>query len=217
MFNNLPQIITAIGGLGTAASGLVDSLKVFGGGPNHFGFSGIRAAVTPLIAGAPATGMSKDKILKTLQANWFNGTDLVSQKTIAKSLIKLNFGAGNADSLAEATGVDPETLTAIAVKIAASTPLTPAESDLYSRVDLILTALLDEAYQRADQVYRNATRFLAMLIAIALAVVGGEIVDPKHLDYAVLVGVLATPLAPIAKDLSTAIATAVNTMQAVKK
>ena len=32
-----------------------------------------------------------------------------------------------------------------------------------------------------------------------------------------LVGLLATPLAPIAKDLSTALATAVNTLQLVKK
>ena len=30
-------------------------------------------------------------------------------------------------------------------------------------------------------------------------------------------GLLATPLAPIAKDLSSALATAVNTMQLVKK
>jgi hypothetical protein len=37
------------------------------------------------------------------------------------------------------------------------------------------------------------------------------------LALAFLVGLLATPLAPIAKDISTALATAVNTMQAVKK
>jgi hypothetical protein len=34
---------------------------------------------------------------------------------------------------------------------------------------------------------------------------------------AILVGLLATPLAPIAKDLSSALAAAVNTMQVVKK
>jgi hypothetical protein len=32
-----------------------------------------------------------------------------------------------------------------------------------------------------------------------------------------MAGVLATPLAPIAKDLSSALATAVNTMQQIKK
>jgi hypothetical protein len=39
----------------------------------------------------------------------------------------------------------------------------------------------------------------------------------KHFGIALLMGLLATPLAPIAKDLSTALATAVNTMQLVKK
>jgi hypothetical protein len=34
---------------------------------------------------------------------------------------------------------------------------------------------------------------------------------------ALMAGVLATPLAPIAKDLSSALATAVNTMQSIKK
>jgi hypothetical protein len=34
---------------------------------------------------------------------------------------------------------------------------------------------------------------------------------------AFVAGILATPLAPIAKDVSSALATAVNTMQAIKK
>jgi hypothetical protein len=34
---------------------------------------------------------------------------------------------------------------------------------------------------------------------------------------ALIAGLLATPLAPIAKDISSALSTAVNTMQAIKK
>jgi hypothetical protein len=47
---------------------------------------------------------------------------------------------------------------------------------------------------------------------------GGVMLQPP-VDWPVslLVGLLATPLAPIAKDFSTALATAVNTMQLVKK
>ena len=41
----LPEIITAIGGLGTAAFSLVDATKVFGGGVNHIGFGGIKTTV----------------------------------------------------------------------------------------------------------------------------------------------------------------------------
>jgi len=223
----LMQVITAIGGLGTAAFGLVDATKAFGGGVNHIGFSGIRSAVTPLTppaaAGAgPGNTLSSEKILASLQANWFNGTDLGSQKSIAKSLIKLNLNPGNAATVAAATGVDPATLTAIATNISSGTPLSSAQSDVFGRFDLIVTALLDEAYQRSDQTYRNGTRFVAMVVAVLLAIAGAFIVKGTWLSLreifaALIVGLLATPLAPIAKDLSTALATAVNTMQLVKK
>jgi len=219
---NLPQIITAIGGLGTAAFGLVEATKVFWGGVNHIGFKGIRKAVTPLIPSG-ANALAPQKIIATLEANWFNGTDLGSQKAIAKSLIKLNLSPANAPALAAETGVDPAVLTAVATSIAAGTPLKPAQSDVYARFDFIVTALLDEAYQRSDQTYRNGTKAWAMLFSILLALGGGFVLhngNPWNLDDAVeilVVGLLATPLAPIAKDLSTALATAVNTLQLVKK
>ncbi len=86
----LPQLVTAIGALGTAAFGLVDASKALGGGVNHIGFSAIKKTVTSLTPGNPSNGMSQDKITATLKANWFNGADLDSQEAIAKSLIKLN-------------------------------------------------------------------------------------------------------------------------------
>jgi|HubBroStandDraft_1064217.scaffolds.fasta_scaffold72114_2 hypothetical protein len=228
IIKDLPQVITAIGGLGTAAFGLVDAMKVCGGWVNRIGFKGIAAAVIPLtppdtVAGQPANALPQKKVLATLQANWMNGTDLGSQKSIAKSLIKLNLSPGNASALATATGVDPQVLSAVAASIEAGTPLTPAQSDVFARFDMIVTALLDEAYQRSDQVYRNWTRALAALVAIVLAYLGGSVLADAWLKWgdalgeALLVGLLATPLAPIAKDLSTALATAVNTMQLVKK
>jgi hypothetical protein len=221
----LPQIITAVGGLGTAAFGLVDASKPLFG-VNHIGFGGIRSTVTMLTpAGPPGSAvgtLSQARILATLEANWMNGTDLASQKAIAKSLIKLNLSAGNAANLATATGVDPATLSAVATAIEAGVALSPSQSDVYARFDLIVTALLDETYQRADQIYRNWTRFIATVVAVVLAVAGGLILDggawsQKDIATSLLVGLLATPLAPIAKDLSTALATAVNTMQLIKK
>jgi hypothetical protein len=214
----LPQIITAIGGLGTAAFGLVDASKALGGGVNHIGFGGIKKTVGSLTPGTPTNAMSRDKIVATLKANWFNGTDLGSQKSIAKSLIKLNLNTSNATALAATTGVDPTTLNAVAANIAAGTPLSTSQSDVYARFDLIITALLDETYQRSDDVYRNWTRAIASVVAVVLAIVGGLTLSPVPTTLqCVTVGLLATPLAPIAKDLSTALATAVNTLQLVKK
>lgn len=232
----LPQIITAIGGLGTAAFGLLEALKPVIPWINHIGFGGIRGAVvclTPCESGAkqPVNALPQKKILQSLLANWVNGTDLASQKAIAKSLVKLHLSAGNAHDLAVATNVDSELLTQVATSIVSGEALTQPQSDAYARFDLIVTAMLDESYQHADQVYRNWTRGLAALIAVLLAVAGvWTLVDStsslpadysfwfsKDMLLALLVGLLATPLAPIAKDLSSALASAVNTMQLMKK
>jgi hypothetical protein len=226
----LPQIITAIGGLGTAAFGLLEATKPVVPWINHAGFGRIRKTVenlTPDEPGSrqPLNALPQAYILESLLANWVNGTDLGSQKAIAKSLIKLHLSAGNAAALAARTNVDPALLTESARSIVSGTALTQQQGDAYARFDLIVTALLDESYQHADQVYRNCTRALAAVIAVALAFAGGWSLVGCWLNFwwkpdmflALLAGLLATPLAPIAKDLSTALATAVNTMQLVKK
>jgi hypothetical protein len=220
---NLPQIITAIGGLGTAAFGLVDATKAFWGGANHLGFHGIRKTVIDLTPGTPGQGFNQEKIVQTLKANWMNGTDLASQKSIAKSLIKLYMNQSNVSDLAKVTGVDSGTFSDIAKCFASGTPLSSSQSDVYARFDLILTTMLDEAYQRADQAYRNATRGIAAAVAIVLALIGGLILENgavftlRDIFASLIVGLLATPLAPVAKDLSSALASAVNTLQLVKK
>jgi hypothetical protein len=226
---NLPQIITAIGGLGTAAFGVVDATKVFGGGVNRIGFHRITMTIKELTPSGPEPGkhlnaLSQHNVIETLKANWYNGTDLGSQKAIAKSLIKLHLNSGNAAALAKKTGVDPEVLKAVANSIETGVKLTPAQNDVYGRFDLIVTAMLDETYQRSDQMYRNGTRAWAVVASIVIAIAGGFILDGGKSIFwgpdffqALIVGLLATPLAPVAKDLSTALATAVNTMQLVKK
>lgn len=222
---SLPQLITAVGALGTAAFGLVDASKALIPWINDIGFGRIKRTAQSLTPGNSKNALSQDKIIANLKANWINGTDLNSQKSIAKSLIKLNLSPENADDLSKATGLDSKVLSAIATKIKNAdpkNPLAPSESDVYGRFDLILTALLDETYQHSDDDYRNWTRAIAAAVAVLLAVAGGFIVFNnlsalQVIGRSVLVGLLATPLAPIAKDLSSALATAVNAMQAVKK
>lgn len=227
----LGQIITAVGGLGTAAFGLVDASKSAFHFINRIGLDHIQETVTKLtpdqnVAGLPhkpLNALPRKNILETVEANWVNGTDLVSQKAIAKSLIKLHLSPGNAAVVAERTNVDPDVMVSAAEKNVVGAPLEQGESDVLARFDLIVTALLDEAYQLSDQVYRNATRGLAALVSVLLAVAGGCLLHgagfwgSKDMGLAVLVGLLATPLAPIAKDLSSALGAAVNAMQIVKK
>jgi hypothetical protein len=229
--------IAAIGALGTAAFGLVDSFKALpGGGISRSGFKFIRAAITKLTPSVPSlekTELSQKAILYTLLSQWINGVDKSNQISIAKSLIKLRLTPDTAPALAAATGVDAEILKSVAAKIqkgssAASNPpdpngLTIQESDVYGRFDLLLSTLLDQAYQRADQRYKNAARATAVPVAVVLAVLGAYLVfGSKHftggdIALAVLVGLISTPIAPIAKDISSAITTAAQAIQFGKK
>lgn len=227
----LPAIICAIGGLGTAAFGLLEALKPFFSFINRIGLGGIQSTVARLTPPEaddkpPLNALPGDGILKTVGANWINGRDLAGQKAIAKSLIKLHLSAGNAAQVAAVANVDPALLTAVAQSTVSGAALTPEQSDAWSRFDLIVTAMLDECYQCSDQTYRNWMRAMAAGLAVILAIAGGYMLDgswskfwsnPHEVGLAVLIGLLATPLAPIAKDISSALATAVNTMQAVRK
>src|ERR1035437_4914436 len=174
----LGQVITAIGGLGTAAFGLVEAAKSAFRGINRVGLKHIHEVVSELApegakAGGPVNALPQANILESLEANWVNGNDLASQKAIAKSLIKLHLSSANASTVAVKASVDPAVLTTVASNLETGTPLSQAEGDTYSRFDLIVTALLDEAYQVSDQGYRNFTKTLAALVALALAVAGG--------------------------------------------
>jgi hypothetical protein len=219
--SRLTTVITAVGALGTAAFGLVDTLKVLpGGGISRAGFKFIRRTIetlAPKVASLDGTGLSQDSILTTLASQWINGTATTDQVNIAKSLIKLRLTPVTASAIAKATGVDEGILSQVAGSIGSGTALTPPQSDVYGRFDLLLTTLLDQAYQRADQRYRNAAKFAAVPVAVALAVAAAYVV-PQQITalQAVLLGLIATPIAPIAKDVSSAIATAAQTIQTWK-
>jgi hypothetical protein len=223
---DLSKVVLAIGGLGTAAYGLVDACKGFGGGISNRGLGDIKKVVRPLIAGGVGAP-SFDSAWLTLRANWLNGMALGDQKSAAKALIKLNLTAANAEKLATATGVDQSLLENVAKKIAPPLQLdangkpiqmTAPESDVYGRFDVSLSALLDQAYQRADQRYRNSAKLLAFAVAIALSLVGSYTVYGKDMPWlqAFIVGALATPLAPVAKDISSAIQAGAKVAQALK-
>jgi hypothetical protein len=220
---NLSAAIVAIGALGTAAFGLVDAFKALpGGGISRAGFKFIRQIIvtmSPPVPSLEASGLSLASMITTLQSQWINGTATSDQVNIAKSLIKLRLTPESAPGLAAATGVDAAVLTQVAQSMASGTPLTPQQSDVYGRFDLLLTTLLDQAYQRADQRYRNASKALAVPVAVALAIAGAQSLHantPSDYWVAALVGLIATPIAPIAKDVASAIQTGAQAVQSLK-
>jgi hypothetical protein len=216
-----PQAVLAVGALGTAATGLVDSTKAFSGGISRAGFGYIKELIARTVPAGPnaqsGSGLGTDDILNTLLANWMNGMDPGAQKAIAKSFIKLHFNPATAAALAAQTNVDPVALTNVAAKLAAMQPLTNSEADAFGRFDLALSALIDRAYERADQFYRNWCKVLACIFAVVLAWLGNRALE-THLPRweIIIVGLVATPLAPMAKDIANAIQTASDSLGKLK-
>ena len=219
---NWYQATLAIGALGTAATGLVDTTKVlFGGGMSRVGFGYIKKLIARMVGngsgGQAGSGLAAEDILGTLHANWINGMETGAQKAIAKSFIKLHFNPDTAAALAKQTNVAPDVLASVARKLASVAPLTAVESDAFGRFDLSLSAMIDRAYERADQLYRNSCKALACAFAVALAFLGDAQLKWAIPGWeALIVGLIATPLAPVAKDIANAIQTASDAVKSVK-
>jgi hypothetical protein len=209
----------AIGG--TAAYGVVDASKSVGGGISNRGFGDIKKVISQFIPVGGTSARALPSALATLRANWLNGMALADQKSIAKALIKLNLTNASAKKMAAATGVDEDVLTKVADKLATAKPLEQDETDVYGRFDLLLATLLDQGYQRADQRYRNSAKLLAIPVAVVLALLGARAMSgtltPTDAWQAVVAGLLATPLAPVAKDLSSAIQASAKLAQSWKR
>lgn len=228
------DLIAAIGGLGMAAFALVDCSKIGRlGGVSNSGFAVIESAIKIF---DPNTELPDAKTIKNAQplsesmlqilhAHWINGRAIADQKAIAKSLIKLRLTPNTAKYLAGVTSVDGETLTEVAKRMTTGQPLEESHTNTLGRFDLAVTAILDAAYQRADQLYRNASKAWASGVAVILAVFGGLIVDTQSSNSIsfndfflyVLGGILAVPLAPISKDLTSALSAGVKLAQTLRR
>ncbi|MCA7120557.1 MAG: hypothetical protein LGL72_14430 [Acidibrevibacterium sp.] len=221
---SLPDAVLAIGSLGTASFALVDASKAVLGGISRWGFGHVDRVLARLY---PPAVDAKDEdnplglrsVRATLFANWLNGMALADQRSIAKTLVKLRLDPENAPSLAARTGVDRAKLVSIAAKYATGEALDHAEQDAAGRFDLLLTTLLEEGYQRADQAYRNGSKIAAAAVAVVLALLGNWALGADKIGWleAFIAGLLAAPLAPVSKDLASALQASVRAMQILRR
>jgi len=219
--SGLANLVAAVGALGGASMGLVDTTKVFGGGPSNFGFGHVENTLAPFLdALAPSSAtLNKESILQMMRADWLNGVAKEEQKARAKSLIHLGLSQSNVTALANVAAVDAAKLQSAMQKTIGGQAAASDEASALSRFDATLTAMLDAAYERGEQKYRNAAKFLAMATAVLLGGIGGLIVfgvDLKHLSFCMLAGLVATPIAPITKDLVSALQAATTAASALR-
>jgi hypothetical protein len=222
----LGSAVIAVGALGTAAYGLVDVLKAWDQGLAIKGYRFIEKALTPYGSALETAAGSADRWKAAIKAHWINGEALDDQKAKAKALIHLGLSNANAAALAQASGgrIAEAAFTTAVANLNGAAAMTPADINVIGRFDAILSAELDAGYERADHAFRTSARGVACLVAVALSVVagvlvdvqGGGKVDPGDMVLAVLIGLVATPLAPVAKDLASSLNTAAAAFKAAK-
>jgi len=207
-------VIAATGGLGMAAMSLVDAFKAIpGGGVSRIGFRYVRSTVLELsdVLTAAIGADWEDVIL----SHWINGRTRDDQIAAIRSILRLGLNDKTADQLAKVAKVDAEKLAIVAGKLATGAELDQSEVDVLGRAEAAVGARLDAAFDLADQAYRNTSRVLAGVIAIALAEVAWLLVPTSYgWDDALLIGILAVPIAPIAKDLVSALTAAAKAVKA---
>lgn len=210
--NEVGEWIIAIGALGTAAFGLVDASKAFRGGVSNRGFGFIRGALAPFdVALTNALGEGCDW-RALMRAHWVNGRPKDEQKAIAVSLIQLGLTPETAPAIAPAGQVAPEALGAVVVALTNGIELTPEQLNVLGRFKATIEARIDAAYERADQVYRNTARLAAGVVAVLLALAAAYIARSENYLAAFLIGLVAVPMAPIARDLASALSTAARAL-----
>jgi len=213
-FENVTATIAATGALGLAAMALVDAFKaVPGGGVSRIGFGYIRAVLVlfdqVLLR---AVGKQWETVI---MSHWINGRPRGEQIAVIRSLLRLGLNAETAPQLAAIGNVAADALAKAATKMVEGKELTEGEINLIGRVEAAVAARLDAAFDLADQSYRNKARVLAGVISVALALIAAGLLGfDDDLGMALLIGLLAVPIAPISKDLVSALTAASRAVRA---
>jgi hypothetical protein len=212
---DIGEILAALSALAFAAFGLLDATKVFRGGIARVGLGVLRSALTPFAPVLDAA-VGKDKWWHIVSANWINGVAKVTQKAATVALVKLGLHPGTAASLAAATHVDAKVLQSAAESLAQGVELSEQQMNVLGRMNAVLETLLDAAYEEAEQRFRSWSRVAAGVIAIGVSALINALMNIAPWPIALLVGVLAVPVAPLAKDLTSALSAAMRAVKAGK-
>lgn len=221
--NGLPlaEMVLAAGALGTAAFGIVEGLKwtALGRGgfkqiPKTLGddlMDGLHNAYGP-------------KYSDLLMAQYRNGRGKGELPRTLRQGIRIGLRPGNAEKMAGQVGVvDGADLTAISEKLRDGDELDAAEKSKLGRFELAVDARIDAALALAERAYLGWVRGWATIFSIGLAMIAAWVLYKQGGDKAVfqwqlalIVGVAAVPLAPIAKDVSKALQSAATAIRAGK-
>jgi hypothetical protein len=213
--DNIGTIVLAAGALGTAAFGIVEAAKWmrFIGEAGFRRIPGLLGPIYPLYAIAYGDGY------ETLLRSQYRGDNRELMRTLRQGA-RIGLTPDNAEAAAKFLGnLDTARLKQAAAEIGKGAPLGDDLRNVVGRFELAVDARIDAAMVRALDDYKAAVRLWASIVAFVIAVLVGLHIDRVEngdghlLLIAILVGAVAVPLAPMAKDLASALN---NAAQAIR-
>jgi hypothetical protein len=201
--DNLGTIILATGALGTAAFGIVEALKWTRLG--EAGFDAINRVLGPILELVRAAyGPDFQSLLRA----HYRG-DARELTRVIRQGVRVGLTPGNAPQAAKFLGmIDGEKLAEAARLVTAGRELSSELRNVLGRFELAVDTRVDAALTLAQSRYVGATRITASVFALVIALAVGFYLGNDYIFQALLVGIAAVPLAPIAKDLVSALQSA---------
>lgn len=197
---DLTTLVLAAGALGTAAFGIVDAskwLRIVGEAGFDAALGILGALTTPLQV---AYGTQWEQLMRAQ----YRG-DAGELKRLMRQGVRVGLTPANAPAVAANLGSLDGAALAEAVGVAMKNgTLSDAQRAAVGRYELAADARIDAALTVAQADYAGAVRIFASVVAIGIAVVVAWKMHQSK-TVALLVGIAAVPLAPIAKDVAAGI------------
>jgi hypothetical protein len=199
---HLGALILATAGLGTAAMGIVEAMKWTALG--EAGFHTIPRILGPLCTTLRvAYGDEYERLMRAQ----YRGNHHELSSMLHRG-VRAGLSPRNARAIAEFLGsIDGAQLRAAVRQRAKGQDLEPSPRTALGRFELAADAHIDAALVLARSRYAGTVRAAASIVALSVAVIAGLLLGGDRLLSSMLVGIAAVPVAPIAKDLASALTT----------
>lgn len=160
-------------------------------------------------------GRSKGDLPRTLRQGVRIGLSMMSGLDIESTATKLGMDPESAKAVALALRLARDQRPPAAGETGERAPVDLSDDarNAIARLETAIDARIDAALVLAESQYVTQNKVLAMLVALAISLAVGTAMDQAP-SVCVLVGLAAVPVAPVAKDLSTALQEAVKALRA---
>jgi hypothetical protein len=212
--DSLSTAIVAAGGLGIAAFGVVEGLKWF----DPVGLAGYRHVAKLLeVLGPPVHKAYGSDTEAVLQAQYRDGRNAGELPRTLRQGYRIGISALAPEQVAEICrhiGVaDGALVHEAAAALRRGEVLADATREALARFEVAADARIDAAMCLAADNYATQLKVYAGALAIAIALVVGYAVQPGDWLKALVIGFVAVPIAPVAKDLASAVGEAAKAIR----